>query len=229
MGKLTARKVQSIIKEGKPGKFSDGGGLYVVMPKSGTAYWMARYTIYGKRKEMKLGKVGHVSLADVRAIAAKVGKDVSDGQDPLAARQREQRHPIQTVDHLYVDWIAEVERRVKNPQIPKRIYKNEIAPFICDLLVSDVDSLYVKSIIERVRLSGRPSICNDTLMYLKQLFNHGMKLGVLVNNPAAPFTVNDAGGVEKSRDRALSRQEVAKAFKVFRDHNPYMVSPRFAR
>lgn len=33
------------------------------------------------------------------------------------------------------------------------------------------------------------------------------------------FKVNDAGGVEKSRERVLSLDEIAHVFKVFREHS----------
>lgn len=33
MGSFTVKKVQSLIKEGSPGRFSDGGGLYLMVPK----------------------------------------------------------------------------------------------------------------------------------------------------------------------------------------------------
>lgn len=45
-----------------------------------------------------------------------------------------------------------------------------------------------------------------------------MKLDLTPNNPAAAFGTNDAGGVEKSRDRALSLDEVKSATAIFRKH-----------
>ncbi len=43
MGKLTVKTVQSLIKN-KPGRHADGIGLYLVVPKSGQASWMLRFT-----------------------------------------------------------------------------------------------------------------------------------------------------------------------------------------
>ena len=55
-------------------------------------------------------------------------------------------------------------------------------------------------------------------MYCKQLFNHAIKLDLLSSNPAAPFRVIDAVGVEQSRDRILSLSEIKKVFSVGREH-----------
>ncbi len=54
---------------------------------------------------------------------------------------------------------------------------------------------------------------------MKQLFNHAIKLGLTMNNPAAAFKVNDAGGVEKSRERALTLEEIGFVFKKFKENS----------
>jgi Arm DNA-binding domain len=61
-GKLTARKVQTA----KPGKYSDGGNLYLVVAGTGTRKWVLRYTWRGRAKEMGLGSATSVPLADAR-------------------------------------------------------------------------------------------------------------------------------------------------------------------
>jgi integrase len=55
-------------------------------------------------------------------------------------------------------------------------------------------------------------------MYCKQLFNHGIKLDLLGANPASAFSVTDAGGVEKSKDRALTIEELTQFFRTARDN-----------
>ncbi|NYT66797.1 site-specific integrase [Alcaligenaceae bacterium] len=64
--------------------------------------------------------------------------------------------------------------------------------------------------------SNRPTIANDALLYCKQLFNHGIKLDIIVSNPAFAFSVDDAGGIEKNRDRALTLEELTFTFQMFR-------------
>ncbi len=54
---------------------------------------------------------------------------------------------------------------------------------------------------------------------LLQLFDHAIKLRLLLNNPASAFKVNDAGGIEKNRERALSLEEIGQVFRVFREHS----------
>jgi len=218
MAKLTATKVRALIKNGSPGRYSDGNGLYLMLPKRGEPYWMLRYTNAGKRRELTLAKWEELSLAEARERAIENQKNIRSGKDPIEERKRKEQVTLRTVSDLFGDWYQDLEKRLKHPQIPKRIFVKEIAPSIGGFAVDEVAPMDVRSIVRKVAESGRPTTANDTLMYLKQLFNHAIKLGLITYNPAAAFTFTDAGGVEKSRDRALSLDEIKHIFKVFREN-----------
>ncbi|EIU7060875.1 site-specific integrase [Vibrio vulnificus] len=220
MGKLKVNQVKSMISNNKVGRHSDGDGLYLMIPKSGQAYWMLRYTIMGKRREMTINKVAHLSLADARYKAMELKKKVSNEEDPLVERKQHQAITIKLVEQLYEDWYTDLTTRLKHPNIPKRVYERDIGPIIGRKKIKSVTPLDIRTIIRNVANSGRPTVANDTLMYCKQLFNHGIKLGLNDNNPASAFSVNDAGGVEESRDRKLTLDEIKKTFDVFQENLP---------
>lgn len=219
MGSLTAKAVQSLIKAGGVGKFGDERGLYLKIPSKGEPYWMLRYTAHTKRREITLGKVSIVSLAEARSLAEDVRKKVLAGDDPIAERKLNRPVELTTVNELFEDWHKDLVKRLKYPGIPERVYRKDIAPTIGRLALSKVTPLDVRSIIQKITANDRPTIANDALLYMKQLFNHGIKLGLVQSNPATAFKVNDAGGVEKSRERALNLEEIAHVFKVFREHS----------
>jgi integrase len=218
MSKLTATQVSTLIK-GEPKRYSDGNGLYLCVPKSGSAFWMLRYTAKGKRREMTLKKVSELSLANARAEAAIKQQSLNNGDDPLVTRKRADMERLTTVDHLFTDWYSnDIAKRLKHPNIPKRLYEKDIAPQIGDIPASEVSPRDIRTIIQDVASSGRPTVANDVLMYCKQLFRHGIKLDILTSNPAEAFTTTDAGGIEKSRERRLSIEELTNAFRVFREN-----------
>lgn len=217
MGNLTSKAVTAKSK-GQPGRFADGGGLYFVVPKSGVPYWMLRYTLHSKRKEMTLGKLQDLSLAEARAEAAIKMKQVREGLDPLTVRKRAEMDSIKTMDDLFHDWHAGNQKRLKNPTPPFRIYTKEISPIIGTLPPSEVSARDIRHIINCITESNRPSIANIALMYCKQLLNHGVKLDIITGNPALAFNVNDAGGAIKSKDRALTWDEVKFLFQKLREH-----------
>ncbi|MBT4549312.1 MAG: tyrosine-type recombinase/integrase [Gammaproteobacteria bacterium] len=219
---LTVTKIRSLIKSGKPGRHSAGNNLYFRISDEATATWVVRYTIYGKRREMTLGNYPSISLADAYARALQIKEDCKNDIDPLAQRRRADIGDFNTVEDLAEDWLADCSKRLKHPKIPIRIYKKDIHPLIGELAIDQVTPRDIRAIINAITKNGRPTIANDALMYCKQLFRHGIKLDLLTHNPAEPFTATDAGGIEKSRSRALSLDDLKITFKVFREnHNQF--------
>jgi len=69
--------------------YADGGGLYLRIGPTGAKSWVYRFMRQGKRRDMGLGPLHVVSLADARVRAAECRKQRLDGKDPLAAREQE--------------------------------------------------------------------------------------------------------------------------------------------
>ena len=82
---LTAAKVRTA----KPGRYGDGGGLYLLVRGADARFWVFRYTRRGRNREMGLGPaIGKeaVSLADARVRARNQHEIVHAGRDPLDER-----------------------------------------------------------------------------------------------------------------------------------------------
>jgi len=107
---------------------------------------------------------------------------------------------------------------LKNPSIPERVYRKDIAPTIGQLSLERFNARDIRAVIVKIADSGRPTIANDALAYCKQLFNHGIKLDLIQHNPAQAFRSVDAGGTEASRDRALTLEELEHLFGVLRSN-----------
>ena len=84
MGKLTARKIETL---SKPGHHVDGDGLALVIGKRGGKSWVLRTVVRGKRRDIGLGGVSWVSLAEAREKARVARKVAREGGDPILARQ----------------------------------------------------------------------------------------------------------------------------------------------
>lgn len=82
---LTALKVRSL-KD--PGRYADGNGLYLVVDPSGAKRWLLRTVVQGRRRDIGLGGLSVVSLADAREQAATFRKIARAGGDALAERRK---------------------------------------------------------------------------------------------------------------------------------------------
>jgi len=61
----------AVAKRKTPGRYADGGGLYLQVGPTGGKSWLFRFTLRGRAREMGLGAVNAFSLADARARATK--------------------------------------------------------------------------------------------------------------------------------------------------------------
>lgn len=84
MNRLTARTVASL-KD--PGRYPDGGNLYLQIGPTGSKAWLFMFKRDGKRREMGLGSLNDVTLAAARLKADEARRIVADGGDPFAVRE----------------------------------------------------------------------------------------------------------------------------------------------
>jgi integrase len=71
----------------KPGLYGDGAGLYLHVGPTGGKSWIFRYMLNGKARQMGLGPVHTVTLAQARQRATDQRRVKLDGVDPLDAKQ----------------------------------------------------------------------------------------------------------------------------------------------
>lgn len=75
------------IAASKSKKLRDGGGLWLVQKGDGR-YWIFCYTLGGRRREMGIGPLHSVGLADAREKAAKAREMVRCGIDPIRDKRQ---------------------------------------------------------------------------------------------------------------------------------------------
>ncbi|SDE47675.1 tyrosine-type recombinase/integrase [Limimaricola pyoseonensis] len=74
----------------KPGKYTDGHGLFLKVDANGARRWVQRIVIRGKRTEIGLGSASLVSLAQARETAQESRRQARQGGDPLRAKREAQ-------------------------------------------------------------------------------------------------------------------------------------------
>jgi integrase len=84
--KLSAIRV---VKLKTPGMYADGGGLYLQVTSSAAKSWIFRYSRAGRSREMGLGPLAKVPLANARMAAEGCRKLLGAGLDPIAERDVE--------------------------------------------------------------------------------------------------------------------------------------------
>lgn len=147
--RLSARTVATV---SKPGRHADGDGLYLVVDSSGARRWLFMFRWAGKLKEMGLGGIASVSLADARSKAEEARKLVAGGINPIEARKEAEatRNAAQTFGEFADDMLLAILPGFKNPRHKAqwtRALKHYAAP-IRNKLPGDVTTEDVLRIIQ---------------------------------------------------------------------------------
>ena len=151
----------------RPGKYADGGNLYLQVRKSTrkipsddvTKSWLFRYSRFGRDTWMGLGPYPDVSLSEARNMATRERKNIIHGIDPLSDK-RARRIAARTAHdnmlsfaecaELYVDSQAPGWSNPKHIEQWRNTLKNLAGPTIGHLSVDQIDTALVMRCIEPI-------------------------------------------------------------------------------
>jgi integrase len=154
------------VKNAKPGRHADGGGLHLLVKNSGARSWVYRFMLKGKARDIGLGAAAGpeaISLGAARDKADALRVKVKTGIDPLAERHREAAEALAAAQAARIAgitfkavaeaYIAANEDSWRNPK-HRQQWPNTLAtyvyPVIGDLPVSDVGTGHVLKILEPI-------------------------------------------------------------------------------
>jgi hypothetical protein len=154
--KLSALKVSRVTK---PGMYADGGGLYLQVTSSAARSWIFRYSLNKQTREMGLGPLSAISLADARTLAGKCRRQRLEGIDPIQARDTERAGQqtaaarAMTFDQCAEAYIASYRDGWRNPKHAAQ-WKSTLAkyasPAFGSLPVQEVDVSLVMKALEPI-------------------------------------------------------------------------------
>jgi integrase len=149
----------AVTRKTKPGRYADGGGLYLQVSKVKTKAWLFRFMQAGRAREMGLGAVDIVSLAEARDKARECRKLLLDGVDPIEHRRgvRMQAQAQAARGVTFKDcaerYVAAREAGWRNDK-HRAQWKSTLStycyPTIGDLAVADIDVGLVLKCIEPI-------------------------------------------------------------------------------
>lgn len=161
--KLSATKVNKIVK---PGRYGDGGGLWLQVTetqrKDGPAIaksWLFRYMLNGKARQMGLGAVHTVSLAEARERARAARALLLDGIDPIDHKDAQRQQAIaEAVERItfkdaadkYITAHKAGWRNEKHAEQWRATLQSYAYPVIGGMAVAAVDTAHVLEVLEPI-------------------------------------------------------------------------------
>jgi integrase len=150
MASLRQRKqnlltVRTIETARKPGRYSDGNGLYLVVRLGGSKQWMFLYRREGKLREMGLGSPAKgVTLSMARGLRDEARQTMAHGLDPLEARRQTEQSVAGTPSFgaYALALVDRIEGGFSNPK-HRQQWRNTLQTYcdpIWDLPIDRVDT-----------------------------------------------------------------------------------------
>ena len=148
-----------VTRETAPGRYGDGGGLYLEVKPGGTKVWLFRYQFQGKPKKIGLGPFSPTnSLAGARKKAQTLRALLENGIDPQKDRaerltqQRLEDARAMTFQQCAETFIATRENGWRNPK-HRQQWRNTLSVYVYPILgklpVASVDVPLVLKVLHQ--------------------------------------------------------------------------------
>ncbi|NTZ41784.1 integrase arm-type DNA-binding domain-containing protein [Altererythrobacter sp. SALINAS58] len=163
--KLNNALTSTSVKNAKPGRHADGGGLHLLVKQSGARSWVYRFMLKGRSRDVGLGAAGSggLSLADARDEAVALRLKVKAGIDPLEERDEAAAQTLaeaqaakvvgmtfRAVAEAYIAANEASWRNDKHRQQWKNTLITYVYPVMGDLPVAEIETAHVLQILEPI-------------------------------------------------------------------------------
>jgi integrase len=209
LNRLTAMGVKSC----SPGKYNDGGGLWLYRRDDGGAQWFLRVTVAGRRREMGLGSLTDVTLRDAREAAATWRKFAANGRDPIKERETLRRKAAASRPTL--ETVAREAFEARRAQL-KRDGKAgrwfsplelHVIPKLGKMPIEDIDQNDIKTALAPI-WHEKGETARKAMTRLKVVLKHAVAMGLTVDLQAT-----DKARVLLGKSRQETRHIPALAWK----------------
>ena len=179
-------------------------GLVLRVAESGRKSWCVVYRVSRRKRRMTLGTYPAVTLAAARKKAREARAQVQlDTTDPAADRINARRG--ETVSDVCTDYLERHAKRYKRSwKEDERIINAEVLPRWRHRLIKQLTRSEVRDMVEEIA-DRAPIMANRVLALVRKMLNFAAEREWLDANPA---TLLKKPGVERSRDRVLTEDEI---------------------
>lgn len=182
------------VRQSPAGKYGDGQGLWLVKSDKDTGKWVLRVVVHGRRREMGIGALPDVGLAEAREEAEKWRKVVRTGRDPIKEREkrrREQKRNLSLLKDVAVDAFEVRKAELKGDGKAGRWFtplQLHVLPKLGEVPVGEIDQIDIRDTL-------RP-LWHTKAETARKAMN---RLGIVLTHAAALGLDVDLQAVDKAR------------------------------
>lgn len=178
----TAVKNAKLGENKKSQKLNDGGGLYLLMLKSGK-YWRYNYKFNGKFKTLALGTYPNTSLKEVRSAHEIAHDRVSKGVDPSIHKKIQKIRHNEITDNTFEaiarQWFDEFKDTWVESHAKRLIARleNDVFPWLGERPISEIEPPEILEVMKRVKARGALESAHRVRHVVGQVFRYAVATG----------------------------------------------------
>lgn len=146
--------VLSVKHASRPGRYCDGGGLYLVVQPGGSKSWICRVQRDGRRRDIGLGSLIDVNLAEARELARDTHTLMDMGVDPVEARKPGPKIPtFREAAMRVLEEVRETWRNQKHAQQWVNTLEAYAFPYIGKERVDEITGPMIRDLLAKIWLT----------------------------------------------------------------------------
>ncbi|MFN3735190.1 tyrosine-type recombinase/integrase [Comamonas testosteroni] len=187
---LTDTFVKQVKHSGKAAgdKYSDGGGLYLHVTKSGR-YWRMAYRFGGKQKTVAFGVYPAVTLAQARKRRDAAREQLASDLDPGLVKQAAKAARALAGENTF-EAVAREYHGIKSSAWSEsysakwlRLLEKDFFPSLGKLALADITPPMMLGVLRRVEQRGAVDAAHTLRKNAGQVFRYGIQTGRCERNP----------------------------------------------
>ncbi len=189
--KLTELGLRKAKPSSKPKKFSDGGGLFLLLHPSGSKYWRMKYRFIGKEKLLAFGVWPEVSLTEARKKRNKAKQLLKSGKDPSAAKKNlkvsQKVAQSNTFGSVTEEWLEVKQKEWKSPYFDdvKSSIEIHLLPDLGQRPIEDITSSEILSVLKKIEEQGKLEVASRSRQKCGAIFTYANLKQLCTNNPVS--------------------------------------------
>jgi len=189
--KLTELGVRKAKPSSKPKKFSDGGGLFLLLHPSGSKYWRMKYRFIGKEKLLAFGVWPEVSLTEARKKRNEAKQLLKSGKDPSAANKNlkvsQRVAQSNTFGSVTEEWLEVKQKEWKSPYFDdvRSSIGIHLLPDLGQRPIEDITSSEILSVLKKIEEQGKLEVASRSRQKCGAIFTYANLRQLCTSNPVS--------------------------------------------
>lgn len=192
-------------------------GLKLLVSKQGRKFFYLRYTINKRKRGIKVGEYGPMSLVEARNQCNELKALINKGIDPQEEKYQLQQIPTfgEFVSKYYLPHAYANKRSVRNDESKLRVH---LLPILQNRRLDQISTQELQRYHDQLKSKYCAATANRHLSLLHRMFKLAINWGLMEKNPSTGIRKHQENN---ERHRYLSDQEIFRFIEALRmEENP---------